>query len=156
MSNEVLDDDLDYSTDEDEGSDIRSLRRAANSSKKLKAELMELKRELAFARAGIPMSDPRMKYFVKGYEGEMEADAIREAAIQAGFIGAPQGEQQQAADPAVFHAQERVIAASAGAVAEDVTEAAALARMEVAMAEGGLEAMLEVARQYGLPTSIDS
>jgi hypothetical protein len=67
-------------------------------------------------------------------------------------------EQPQQAAPQenpVADAQQRVMAASAGAVAEDNSEAAALARLESALAEGGVEAMLDVARSYGVPTTTD-
>jgi hypothetical protein len=47
------------------------------------------------------------------------------------------------------------MAASAGATSEDISEAAAMSRMEAAMQEGGIEAMLDVARQYGVPTSAE-
>ena len=153
MSDNYTDDDLDFEADE--SSDIRSLRRAANAAKRLKAENAQMKRELAFAKAGIALEDPKMRYFVKGYDGELEADAIREAATEAGFIQIEQASQEQAPDPnvqAAASAQQRVMAASAGATAEDISEEAALARMEAAMQEGGIEAMLDVARQYGIPT----
>lgn len=147
----------DFDFEEEEQTDIRSLRKAANAAKRLKAENAQMKRELAFAKAGIPLEDPRMSYFVKGYDGELEPDAIREAATTAGFLQveqpqeeAPSPETQQATQ-----AQQRVMAASAGATSEDVSESAAIARMEAAMQEGGLEALLDVARQYGIPTSTD-
>lgn len=154
MSDNYINDDLDLE-DEADGTDIRSLRRAAQSAKKLKAENAKLQREIAFAKAGLPLSDPKMNYFIKGYDGELEAEAIRQAAAQAGFISA-QGEadqQQQAQQQSSLEAQNRVMTASAGAFAEDASEAAALARMESAMNEGGMDAMLEVVRQYGIPVS---
>jgi len=147
MSDNYTDDDFD--SNEDENS-IPNLRRAANKSKKLEAELNSLKRELAFARAGITLDDPRMSYFIKGYEGELEADAIKAAAIEAGFLA----NQQEAAPeqpPVNAEGQQRVMAASAGAMPEDVTEEAALSRMATAMEEGGVEAFLDVVRQYGIP-----
>jgi len=156
--------DDDYS-DDDEASEnsgqgnIRDLRRAANKSKKLENELSSLKRELAFARAGLPLDDPKMNYFIKGYDGEMTAESIRQAALEAGFIAAQAQAQEQAQDAglqAAASAQQRVIAASAGAVVEDSSEASALAHLEQAMAEGGVEALMEVARQYGIPTAYDS
>ena len=147
-------DDTDIDTNEvtdieDEGP--KGLRRAASKSKKLEAELEQTKRENAFLKAGIAMDDPRMKYFVKGYEGDLTADAVRTAALEAGFI--QQGNNAQLAETAA--SQQRVISASAGSVMEDNTESAAMARLQSAMEEGGIEAMLEVARQYGLPTSTE-
>ena len=155
MSDNYTDDDFDL--DDEDSNSIQALRRAANAAKKLKAENTRMKRELAFAKAGIPLTDPKMNYFVKGYEGDLEAEAIREAAVEAGFLVVEQSAPQEQTDPqegqAVAQAQRRVMAASAGATSEDISEAAAIARMEAAMQEGGLEAMLDVARQYGIPTS---
>lgn len=155
MSDNYTDDDFDL--DDEDSNSIQALRRAANAAKKLKAENTRMKRELAFAKAGIPLTDPKMNYFVKGYEGELEAEAIREAAVEAGFLVVEQSASQEQTDTqeeqAVAQAQRRVMAASAGATSEDISEAAAIARMEAAMQEGGLEAMLDVARQYGIPTS---
>lgn len=131
-----------------EAGDIKSLRRAASGKKKLEQELAEARRQLAFVRAGIDPDDPRMRYFVKGYEGELTAAAVRQAAIDAGFVQAPS--ENQAAQ-AVQQAQDRVTIASAGAAIEDSSEGAALSRMQAAMEEGGLSAMLDVARQYGIP-----
>lgn len=130
----------------------KGLRQAASKSKRLEAELAAARRELAFAKAQIDINDSRMKYFVKGYDGEMTAEAIREAAVEAGFLqdSSASSQNAEAAD-----AQQRVVAASAGAVMEDASEEAALARLEAAMEEGGVDAMLEVARQYGIPTNIE-
>lgn len=138
--------------------DIKSLRRAANQKKKLEVELESMRRELAFAKAGLPLDDPRMRYFVKGYDGEMSADAIRDAALEAGFLASQQS-QEQAPDShlqAAAAAQQRVMQASSGAIADDSSEASALAALESAMREGGVEAMLDVARQFGIPTAYDA
>lgn len=153
MSDNYINDDLDLE-DDDASTDIRSLRKAASAAKKLKAENAKLQREIAFAKAGLPLSDPKMNYFIKGYDGELDAEAIREAAAEAGFISSQvdqASEQQQAQQQFSLEAQNRVMHASAGAFVEDASEAAALARMEAAMNEGGMESMLEVVRQYGIP-----
>lgn len=153
MSDNYTEDDLDNEVDEYGEETPRGLRRAANKAKKLEAELNTLRRELAFAKAGIPMNDPKMGYFIKGYEGELDPDAIREAAEEAGFLqveATQTAPQQQAPDMA---AQQRIMRASVGAVTEDISEEAAIARMEEAMQEGGLPALLEVAQQYGIPIS---
>lgn len=154
-NDDFSDDDLEQP---DSQQDIKSLRRAANQKKKLEAELESAKRELAFARAGLPLDDPRMRYFVKGYDGDMTAEAIREAALEAGFL-ASQQPQESGPDPhmqAAAAAQQRVMQASAGATTPDSSEASALAHLEQAMQEGGVEALLEVARQYGIPTAYDT
>lgn len=150
IDDEIETDDIDSGTGE--AGDIKSLRRAANGKKKLEQELANAKRELAFIKAGINPEDPKMRYFVKGYEGDLTSEAVRAAALEAGFL-ASQGQSDQA--QAVQSAQERVMTAAAGAVIEDSSEAAAIARMEQAMQEGGVDAMFEVARQYGIPIATE-
>ena len=154
MSDNYNDDDLDLDI-EDDSTDIRGLRRAANQAKKLKAEMAQIRRELAFAKAGLPLDDPKMNYFIRGYDGEMEPDVIRETAMQAGFLISQGSSQEPQTNQGFQQSQQRVMSASAGAMSEDNSEAAAMSRMEAAMQEGGLEAMLDVARQYGIPTSTD-
>jgi hypothetical protein len=154
MSDNYTDDDFDSNQPEGEGGDIRSLRAAAKGKKQLEQELAELKRELAFAKAGLPMNDPKMNYFIKGYDGELSAEAIRQAALEAGFLASQPNEP----DPqlaATGAAQQRVMQAASGVSYEGMSEDAALAQLEAAMEEGGIEAMLDVARQYGIPTNIE-
>jgi len=43
-------------------------------------------RQLVFARAGIDLDDPAAEWFLKGYDGEMTADAVRTAAVKARLI----------------------------------------------------------------------
>ena len=43
-------------------------------------------RKLAFVEAGVDPSLPVAKYFMKGYDGELSAEAIRQAAIEAQII----------------------------------------------------------------------
>jgi hypothetical protein len=133
-------------TDEDQAPqqdsrDIKNLRRAAEEGKKAK-------REVAFLRAGIDPDDKRMAYFVKGYDGELDATAIRAAAVDAGFI-----QQEQAPDPAqqaAAQSQQRVAAASEGVIPQYDSQGG-VAALEQAYAEGGVPAMLDVAKQYGVP-----
>lgn len=151
MSDNYINDDLE--SDDSGSNDLRALRKAAADAKRLKAENAELVRQITFAKAGISVDDPKMKYFVKGYDGDMEVEAIRAAANEAGFLAPAQAvsSEQKVQQQMSLEAQDRVISASAGAIAEDASEAAALARMEAAMNEGGVDAMLDVVRQYGIP-----
>lgn len=157
MSDNYTDDD--FSSDEEldaaEDQSPRGLRRAANKAKKLEQELAKLQRELAFSRAGIPMDDPKMSYFIRGYDGEMTAEAIREAALEAGFLGSQQPAAEDVQLQADAAAQQRVMSASAGASQDAMTEDAVLSQLEQAMEEGGVEAFLDVARSFGMPTSIE-
>lgn len=84
---------MDSNFDEDQDSGRNPLR---DRMKQLEAENAELKaqadaastaaRELAFVKAGIDPELPISKYFVKAYDGELNADAIREAGIEAGLL----------------------------------------------------------------------
>ncbi len=157
MSDNYIEEDFDQDLDNEEQESASDLRKAARRGAKAQRELEMLKKELAFYKAGISMEDPKMKYFVKGYDGEMTADAIREAALEAGFV-ASQGDPNEVPDEQqqeVFSAQQRVIAASAGAQTQDNSESAAIALMEQAMEEGGIDAMLDVARQFGMQVGED-
>lgn len=151
MSNNYVEEDFDSDLDEDLGDSASDLRKAARRGAKALKESEMLRKELAFYKAGISMDDPRMKYFVRGYDGEITADAIRSAALESGFLTSESKEdpvdqvQQQ-----VFSAQQRVMAASAGAGMQDNSEQAAISLMEQAMEEGGIDAMLDVARQFGI------
>jgi DNA-binding NarL/FixJ family response regulator len=49
-------------------------------------ELETLKRKMAFAEAGIDVNAPVAKYFMKGYDGEVSAEAIRAAAEEANLL----------------------------------------------------------------------
>lgn len=149
VNENYIDDDIETQDDADaEPESPRGLRKAANKSKRLEAELQQAQRELAFVKAGINPDDPKMRYFVKGYDGDLTAEAVRAAALDAGFLASQAPDSGQQATAA---AQDRVMAASAGAVVEDTTEMAALAVLQQAMEEGGVDAMLEAARQYGIP-----
>lgn len=154
-SEEYLDDEFDG--DEDPGS-IKSLRRAANKAKKLEAELNDMKRQMAFTNSGLPMDDPRMKYFASAYDGELDEDSILNAAEAAGFIEfvddeeeAPMQEQPQVD----FGSQNRVMAASGGGEFEDVTQQAVLMKMQEALTQGGTDAFIAVANEIGIPTNND-
>ena len=152
MSNNYTEEDFDQDLDNEVEESASDLRKAARRGSKALRELEQMKKELAFYKAGISMDDPKMKYFVRGYDGEMTPEAIRIAALESGFIASqePKDEQQNEVQQQVFSAQQRISAASAGAGFQDTSEAAAIALMEQAMEEGGVEAMLDVAQQFGM------
>jgi hypothetical protein len=69
------------------------LRNLEAKNKELEAKLLEAteaQRKLAFVEAGVDITSPASRYFVKGYDGEMTADAIRQAAQETNLIGAMQ------------------------------------------------------------------
>lgn len=146
-------------TDEYGDDSLKGLRKQAAKAKKLEAEMWEMQRELAFARSGLPLDDPALQYFIKGYDGDLDAEMILDAAEAAGFIEfVEDDEEQQPAAPEynpAMEAQSRVMNAAAGGAAENVTEAAALSRMQDALNEGGIEGFMAVAQEYGIPVSND-
>lgn len=110
MSDTFLDDD----DDEQESrtvtlkrDQIRQLEKQAKTASEATARAEAAERKLAFAEAGLSLSDPKMAYFVKGYDGEMTAEAITEAATTAGFLGAPAVPATVAADDAEAEALAR-------------------------------------------------
>lgn len=77
------------------------LRKLEAENKRKDEELAALKsaqRELVFLKAGINPDDPKAKYFVKGYDGEMTVEAIRQAAEEASYIPSQRKEIQQDAE----------------------------------------------------------
>lgn len=65
---------------------MKQLEKENRQKDALLAEAAEAKKELAFLKAGIDTSDPKFKYFVKGYDGELVPDAIKMAASEAQLI----------------------------------------------------------------------
>lgn len=128
--------------------DFKNLRAKARKADTLERENATIKRELAFVKAGVPLDDPRMTYFVKGYDGELDPDAIRTAAVEAGFMAPPQQQQDPVVDEA-RSGQAAAVAASTG-LDHGFDENAIGYAMDQAYAQGGLEALSDVARQYGV------
>jgi hypothetical protein len=77
---------------------MKQLEKENREYKKMLAEAETLKRELSFAKAGIDPADPKFKYFVKGYDGDLSPEAVRQALEEAQLIApqpvVDQGERQ--------------------------------------------------------------
>lgn len=65
-------------------SDVRSLRAAAKKGKRVD----EVERELAFTKAGIDTDSDAGRMFMRGYDGELDKEKVREAAIPFGLVQA--------------------------------------------------------------------
>lgn len=102
-------------------SQIKALEEKAKKAGELETRLAEMERRSAFLEAGVSPSDPRAKYFTKGYDGELTTEAIRAEAEAAGLF-APSGQDttdqqtQQRNDPTPqeMAAHARMAAASEG------------------------------------------
>jgi hypothetical protein len=68
---------------------MKELEKEAAELRKKVADAETAKRELAFVKAGIDPNSPMSKYFMKGYDGELDPDAIRQAAVEAQLISPP-------------------------------------------------------------------
>jgi hypothetical protein len=133
-------------TQDETGPDgIKSLREKARKADKFEKELEQTRRELAFMRAGIPLDRPGITYFVKGYEGELEPEAIKAAAVEAGFLTQQQDPQRQAQAQAQSRAADLSAGSGDGFDGSDIIDG-----MNQAFAEGGIEGMVQFGQQYGL------
>ena len=112
---------------------LKSLERDAKQSRKAIEEAAELRRELAFARAGMDFSETQRKALLSVVDGEVTADAIRAAAADLGF-----GQAAPQPDPAAndLAALDRMGAAAAGSSNQPATEDA-IALLHKADREGG-------------------
>jgi hypothetical protein len=80
-----MSDDAAQETDEGEEDQFRVMRQKANAHDAAEKRAAEAERKLAFVEAGVPLDD-KTTYFVKGYDGEITAEAIRAEAQRIGVI----------------------------------------------------------------------
>ncbi len=80
----------------------------------LELELSSIQRRDMFRSAGLDPDDARVRYFVKGYEGELDAEAIRQEATAAGFLGADAPVAQNSVFNDMLTAEQRIQAAGEG------------------------------------------
>lgn len=81
------------------------LRNLEAKNKELEAKLLEAteaQKKLAFVEAGVDINAPASRYFVKGYDGEMTADAIRQAAQEVNLIAGMQPKAEVQAEQKVW------------------------------------------------------
>lgn len=139
--------------DGDNNDNLKALRAKARQADELAAKLAAMERNEAFRNAGLDPNDPKAKYFVKGYDGEINTDAIKAAATEAGFLG-----QQQNQNPSqgyVPESMERIFAASAGGQAPPPQDwHGALAEADrIADPQAREDAILSIVERYGGQTS---
>lgn len=135
---------------EDDGDKRVYIKRANLKALEEKARVGETSRKkLAFYEAGINMTDPKMAYFVKGYDGDLDAEAIRAAAVDAGFIEKPPPSEaeQQAQESA--QAADRVANAATNTAPPPPNQADRQREYAEALATGGPQALAAIAAKYG-------
>lgn len=149
----------DTSTDNDGGggvvtvprSQIKVLEKQAKERSEAVARAERAERQLAFAQAGIPLNDKKFTYFLKGYDGDTDADAIREAAVEAGLL---EGEAEQASPEQrqEQQAHQRMDAATRGQAVDELDVDAAMAG---AFEQGGSEQLQQWLAARGVPLADD-
>jgi hypothetical protein len=139
----------DYDDTPDEGDDnderyvqltraqIRTMERDAKQARKAQDEANTLRRDLALARSGIgELSERQQKALFASLDGEVTADALREAAQDLGFVKPPPpstADTERAQLEGMSHA-------SSGAA--DPGSEDSIAKLHRAAREGGKEALL--------------
>jgi hypothetical protein len=178
----MADDDFDFDEiEEPTNSDWARARRAAKAerTKTQEAEATAAKatRELAFAKAGIPLDHALAPFFIAGYDGEMDPAAIKAKATEIGLVGGaatppPVAQDQQQAPPGTPPASlADGIQDTAGLSAQfaaELDQAALIAQASSggippnadptsliidAFRTGGEEAMLQVIQNLGIPVA---
>ena len=102
---------------------IKELRDAAERGKKASQELDQMKREMAFLKAGVDTDSKAGKLLFKAYDGDLETDLIRVEAEELGILkdaAPPPGPDNSEADVRV--AQERRDLAADQIAPENQTE----------------------------------
>ncbi len=116
----------DDNDDQNDGNDlvsrshIRGLEEKAARADALAAEVETLKKESVFNTALAGIDHPGLPYFKDGYKGDLTPEAIRQAAIEAGFgreatDPVPATQQQAPAQAGDLAAHQRMAAAQTGA-----------------------------------------
>ena len=93
-----MDDSIDFDETQDSGRNplrerMKQLEAENATLREQAASASEAARKLAFVEAGVDPSLPVAKYFMKGYDGELTPEAIRQAAIEAQIISDRQAAQ---------------------------------------------------------------
>ncbi len=103
----------------------RELEGRAKAGDEAVAELAQLRRELSFRDAGIDPASKQGQYFMRGYDGEMTVDAIRNEASELGLVGESNTPSIQTAPNIDYGAEQRIAMAAddAGPVANPELDA---------------------------------
>lgn len=145
------DEELEETQDEEQSGnpDIRALRQAARERDALQKQLAARDRELAFAKAKLDFDDPKLKYFIQGYEGELTPEAIRAKAEEDGFITRSQQQQgRPPVSPQEQQQQQRVMNASSGA-----SETPPEDFRDLISQANSIEEVMALADKHGVPTT---
>ena len=120
-----------------------------NRAKEAESQLAETQERLSgyerrdvFRSAGLDLEDRQVSYFVKAYDGEMDAEAIRAEAEAAGFVG--RDASASSSSPIkrdALDAEQRISAAGEGG--DPVSQADLNSRIAATNTEAELRALME-------------
>jgi hypothetical protein len=65
---------------------MKQLEKENREFKKQLTEAQAAQKEIAFIKSGLDMNHPMAKYFIKGYDGELSSEAIKNALVEAQLI----------------------------------------------------------------------
>lgn len=111
MSDNDFDNDNDQQDDDQTGDKPNWRRQLERKAAKADA----LARENAFLKAGVNPDDPKAKWLVKGYDGDLTPEAIKTAALEAGVLKAETGEARDEIPDEEKQAHERLADTTRGA-----------------------------------------
>ena len=120
-----------------------------NRAKEAESQLAETQERLSgyerrdvFRSAGLDLEDRQVSYFVKAYDGEMDAEAIRAEAEAAGFVGrAASASSSSPIKRDALDAEQRIAAAGEGG--DPVSQADLNSRIAATNTEAELRALME-------------
>jgi len=142
---ESFDDPDDSGTVQKMRSRIKSLEKQAKASVDATERANQAERKALFYEAGLDPNDPKAKYFVKGYDGEMTAEEIRAEAAEAGLITVTESSESVSTDEQAALGRVNNTAGSAESTGEDFASKISLAANEAEV--------MALLRQSGAPLS---
>lgn len=101
----MSDDQTQEHDDSQEPDHIRSLREKAKQADQLQSQQSALERKVAILEAGINTSTPLGAMFLKSYEGELDAEAIRAEAAKVGLVAGQPDPDPQPGEPGTAEAE---------------------------------------------------
>lgn len=123
---------------------MKQLEKAVREKDALLAKYAETEKKMSFMEAGVNTSDPKFKYFIKAYDGEMDPDAIKQALVEAQLI-TPQSSPNDV-DKAAWQQTNRIAAG-----AETTSEGPSwLKRINDATSESEITAIFAEAQAQGI------
>lgn len=138
-----LDDEPDAATDDAPKAEPAWRKKLVNKAKTATERADAAERKLAFYEAGIdPKTDKRLTFFMDGYKGELTPEAVKAAAIEAGFIETDDTGGQDAVPDAEREAHQRISGATTGGRPTGATDFDAL--IAEARAAGKTQRVIEL------------